>query len=102
MSYQFVLPSSVENRIFDYALYIAEDSPTEAIRWLDQIISKMQSVCEYPQAQPVAEVESELLNQKVRKVILGQYVAFYFLDKQKEQVVMIDFRHGAKLPDLER
>lgn len=99
MAYRFVLPVSVKNRLYDHALYIAEDSPSRALSWLDEVTDRMRSLVELPLAHPVAEEETERLGYEVRKLNLGSYLAIYRVDEANRSVVMVDFRHGAQLPD---
>lgn len=99
MTYAFILPSNVEARIFEYALFIAEDSPDHAIAWVDDISDRMKRLVKMPEAHPVSEEESEALGYEVRKLVLGYYLAFYRVDDKLRQVQMVDFRHARMQPE---
>ena len=94
--YEFVLPAGVESRIYDYALYIANDSVAHSVACVEDVTARMRSVVELPLAHPVAEDESRRLGFEVRKLTLGSYIAMYRVDEQARQVIVVDFQHGAQ------
>jgi plasmid stabilization system protein ParE len=98
MAYRFIIPAGVESRLYDYALYIARDSPARAVAWVDDVIRQMELMVDMPRAHPVAEEESEMLEFEVRKMVLGSYLAFYRVDDSDACVILVDFRHAAQLP----
>jgi plasmid stabilization system protein ParE len=53
-----------------------------------------------PRRFPVAERESEMFGQEVRRVNHGDYAVFYFVDEGEGVVELLAFRHGRRRPWL--
>lgn len=96
MSYRLVLPIDIESRIYDYAMYIADDSPHHALTWLDDVLGRMRNIAKMPESCPISEEESEILGYEVRKLVLGSYIAFYRVDEDAKLVILAEFRHSAQ------
>lgn len=97
MRYAFVLPSDVELSILEHARYIARRNPVNAGRWVEDVMEAMQGVVALPTAYPVDAFLTGRLGVTVRKISIGNYLAFYVVDDDARTVTMVRFRHGARL-----
>lgn len=66
--------------------------------WLNDLLHLMDSLDELPERYPVASAESALSGVELRKVVFGDYLAFYHVDHSNRVVHLLGFRHGARLP----
>lgn len=79
--------------------FIKRDVPQSRIAsWLNDLLYLMDSLDELPERYPVAPTESALSGVELRKVVFGNYLAFYHIDRKNLLVHLLGFRHGARLP----
>ena len=96
MSYRFILPTDVENQVYDCALHIAQDNPTRAISWLDEVIEAMKGVCEMPHAHTEHPALSRQVGRTIRHRPFGNYLIFYQVDDEAKAVIMHLFIHAKR------
>jgi plasmid stabilization system protein ParE len=96
MTYDVVIPAEIDEKILDCAAFIAEDSITQALRWVTHVKNRIMSIGELPLAYPVSESESARLGFIVRKLSIGNYVVFYRVYEQERKILAVEFRHAAR------
>lgn len=72
--------------------------PSRISAWLSDLFDLVDSLDEFPHRYPVAELESVICGIQLRKVVFGDYLAFYHVDDDNRIVQLLGFRHGARLP----
>jgi len=70
-------PLAVE-RVIEYSEYIALDSPSASIRWVDEIFEKVKILQVSPE---IGRNVSEIKDKKFRELIFGNYRIVYHLEK---------------------
>lgn len=73
--------------------YIQADSPTEATRWRQRLLAKMESLRTLPEACGLAP-EYALARREIRQLLFGQYRVLFEI--RKESVFVVTIRHGAR------
>lgn len=96
MNYRFILPADVEKQVYDCALFIARDYPVRAMSWVDDVIATMKSVCELPHAHTQDQALSKLVGKTIRRLPMGEYLIFYYVDDQSNAVIMHLFIHAKR------
>lgn len=96
MSYRVVIPASVQNAILENALFIAEDSVEQALKWEAELRSQILSLGDAPQAFRIDEKLTSRVGYEIRRRPLGNYLIFYHVDTGKRTVVIERFRHAAQ------
>ena len=84
-------PLAVE-RLEDIFDYIFAENPSTAIKFIDKIFKKVESLTEYPQrGRKVPEANRE----EIREVFLGEYRIIYRLEKNK--IIVLTIRNFKQL-----
>jgi plasmid stabilization system protein ParE len=85
--------------IDEYRRYIAEQSgsPKVASNWTDAVYNKIDLLRYMPTRFAIAS-EGARCSYKVRRLLIGKYIALYHVDENTETVHVLAFRHGARLP----
>ena len=68
---------SATEQVFEIAEYIAHNSPSNALKWLDSIYEKADSLREFPYKFPEAE---EAFNTQIRDCTFGRFRIIYKVD----------------------
>ena len=71
---------------------------TRVTNWLNKLLDLMDSLDVSPTRFPIAELESMIAGLELRRVVFGNYLAFYHVDDVKYEVQLLGFRHSARLP----
>ena len=100
MSYRVLytdqLHSALESQIQYFETHWAP--PARVARWLMELIDLLDTLDVSPERYPVATLESGIAGIALRKIVFGDYLAFYHVDHAKREVQVLGFRHGARLP----
>lgn len=96
MSYHVLITTKAEDSINDYTLYIAQDSLDRALAWQDRLLVQLREIGDMPRAYPVSEPDTKLAGYEVRKMVFGNYLAFYRIDDEAKIVYVEAFSHGAR------
>ena len=70
--------------------------PARVARWLMELIDLMDTLDVSPERYPVATLESGIAGIALRKIVFGDYLAFYHVDHAKREVQVLGFgmAHG--------
>ncbi len=92
------VPRSVQEQILEQVLFIAEDSIDNALAWEQRLLSALNALGDM-HGHAIDEGASERLGQTLRKVVFERtYLIHYRVDDAAGTVVVVNFRHGARLP----
>lgn len=75
-----------------------DEPPTRIATWINELLQLMDSLEVSPKRFPMAELESAIAGLALRKVVFGNYLAFYHVDDARREVQLLGFRHSARLP----
>ena len=88
----------MRDQITEQVFLIARDSIDNALAWESRLRTTIEEIGEIP-SQAVDEDASDRLGYTVRKAVFeGTYLIHYWLDESAGVVRVINFRHGARLP----
>lgn len=98
MGYQVVITAPAEEAMHTRAIEIAQASGSVDVarQWLQSILQKTERLAIYPESAELAE-ESIAFDFEIRKLLVGNYLVLYRINHDKRQVIIVGFRHGAKL-----
>ena len=88
--YNYVLTESAEADIDEAFDYIANElaNPDAASAFADELEEKLEEICKTPKAgRPVHNLY--LKRDDVRRVLVKNYIAYYLLDEEKENIVVL-------------
>ena len=91
--YKINIAPEAAKEIEDIYLYIAEDSPNNAIRWYFAIYEKIQTLKNFPASCPIA-FEDRYYNFEIRNLIFGNYRVLYRIQDKTVQILHV--RHVAR------
>ncbi|GJM01450.1 MAG: hypothetical protein DHS20C07_31290 [Methyloligella sp.] len=91
--YKIDIAPEVAKEIENIYLYIAEDSPQNAIQWYFAIYDKIQTLKNFPFRCPIA-FESRYYNFEIRNLIYKKYRVLYRVQNKTVQILHV--RHGAQ------
>lgn len=95
---EITIAPSVQKQIIDQTLYIARDSIDNALAWENRLRTEIQEIGSMP-GHAVDEDASSRLGYSVRKAVFeNTYLIHHWLDQSAGVVHVINFRHGARLP----
>ena len=78
--------------------YIALDSIDNALAWEDRVTATLRGLEDF-HGHAVDQDASEQLGYTVRKLVFERtYLIHYRVDERAEQIRVVGFRHGARLP----
>ena len=95
MSYKVVVTPTAEANLDQILHFIALDSPTAARRFVAGLRSKIRTLATIPKRCPLAP-EDGLDGLEIRHLIYSNYRIIFVIDA--DQVVVLQVRHGARLP----
>jgi toxin ParE1/3/4 len=91
MTYNIVIPPSIQDKIREQALYIAKDKPSAALSWYDNIYDCIYSLADFPNRCPLAPENVHFLFE-LRHLIIGNYRILFRVDG--DTVAVLDFKEG--------
>jgi toxin ParE1/3/4 len=80
------------DRVAEIALYIAQDSPNAAQKWIESIFQAVERLEQFPKS---GRIVPEILQDDFREIIHGNYRIIYRL--QSERVSILIVRHGKQI-----
>ncbi len=100
--YKVVVTAEATDRIVEHAEYIATQSGSWQVAedWVQRVYDVIASLDSMPDRFALAE-ESRRTGGKLRRILIGKYVANYLVDENDRVVRVVSFRHGAQLPKRE-
>ena len=72
--------------------YIAQDKPAAAIRWINEVFSKVEQLKSSPQ---IGRIVPETLDNRFREIIYGNYRIIYRVELK--QISILTIRHGKQI-----
>jgi plasmid stabilization system protein ParE len=75
--------------------YIAQDSPQNALRWVQKIRAKIDGLANFPERHAILYTPQQS-GREVRQTFYGVYRILYEI--HKESVFVLTVRHGARRP----
>jgi plasmid stabilization system protein ParE len=84
-------PLSVE-RASEIADYIAQDKPSAAEKWINNVFSKVEQLKSSPE---IGRIVPEINDTKFREIIYGNYRIIYRIEKK--QISILTIRHGKQI-----
>ena len=93
MTFRVVIEPSAESDITEAFLWIAEDSPANAIRWEQELEESINSLATMPERCPVS-AESAAFTYTIRQLLYGYYRVLFTI--RGETVHVLHVRHGAR------
>lgn len=91
MTYNIVIPPTIQGKIREQALYIAEDKPSAALKWYDDIYDGIYSLADFPNRCPLAPENAHFFFE-LRHLIVGNYRILFRVDG--DTVAVLDFKEG--------
>jgi toxin ParE1/3/4 len=89
------LTAEAKSNLASISDFIAADSPTNAVKWLERIEAKIEAIANLPLRHTIA-YQAVDVGREVRLSFFGVYQILYVLDG--EELVVITIRHGARRP----
>ena len=80
------------NRASEIADYIAQDKPSAAQRWVNEVFTKVEQLKSSPQ---IGRVVPEISDNKFRELIYGNYRIIYRIEIK--QISILTIRHGKQI-----
>ena len=98
MTFRVVLTETVVQAIDAQLSYFdAQGAPGDRVGgWLDDLLAAIDSLSQWPERYPVAEIESAVAGMELRKLNFGDYLVFYHVRSEKSLVEVLSLRHGAR------
>ena len=99
--FQVRVTDLVHLQIDEQVVYIAKDSVDRALAWEERLLAFIDWLGEF-HGHALDEFASEQFGSPVRKVVFEQtYLLHYVIDEGAGVVRVVNFRHGARLPEFE-
>ena len=95
MSRSVRLTAEAKSNLATIADFIAADSPPNAVKWLERIEVKIETIAKLPLRHAIAYSAADI-GRDVRQSFFGVYQILYVLDG--EELIVITVRHGARRP----
>jgi len=86
--YKIEIKPLAEDDLETIFLFIAQDSPANAFRWYQHLVTKIQSLETMPKRCPIAP-ESKDVAQEIRHFIIDNYRALFTIDGKTVQVLHV-------------
>ncbi len=83
-------------RVTEIAEYIAQDSPSAATQWVENLFQKVQLLKSSPKS---GRMVPEIHREDIRELIYGNYRVIYRAEKNKISVLTV--RHGKQILPVE-
>ncbi|MCK4768492.1 MAG: type II toxin-antitoxin system RelE/ParE family toxin [Desulfobacula sp.] len=80
------------NKASEIAGYIAQDKPSAAKRWINEVFTKVEQLKSSPQ---IGRVVPEISDNKFRELIYGNYRIIYRMEIK--QISILTIRHGKQI-----
>ena len=80
------------NRASEIADYIAQDKPSAAKRWINEVFIKVEQLKSLPQ---IGRIVPEISDNKFRELIYGNYRIIYRMEIK--QISILTIRHGKQI-----
>ncbi len=97
--YYVKITKIAESDIHDIFEYIARDSESAAINWVEEIERQIDSLEKFPLRCPIIPEAQELKSgDKYRHILYGNYRTVFTIDASR--VIIMRVFHGARLLDL--
>lgn len=80
------------DRASEIAVYIAQDKPSAAEKWIKTVFSKVEQLKSFPE---MGRIVPELGNNQLRELIYGNYRIIYRIGA--EQISILTIRHGNQI-----
>lgn len=93
MKYEVIVQPDAEREIEEICVWLGEQSPSAAARWLDALDELVESLETFPQRCAIAP-ESEAFAAEIRQLFHGVYRILFTIANKKVHVLHI--RHGAR------
>lgn len=94
IQYRVIIQPTAESDLENAYLYIAQEVPNNASKWLLQIQSKVKTLETLPFRCPLAP-ENNVFDYEIRQLIIGQYRVLFTI--KLTEVHILHIRHGAQL-----
>jgi addiction module RelE/StbE family toxin len=90
MQYKVKFLDEAENDILKIAYYISNElyNPTAATKLIKKMRQLANGLKEMPKRHPVYETYAPL-KQEFRKIVVGSYIMFYFINDEKKKVYIV-------------
>ena len=72
--------------------YIAQDKPAAAIRWINEVFSKVEQLKSSPQ---IGRIVPEMSDNQFREIVYGNYRIIYRVELK--QISILTIRHGKQI-----
>ncbi|PHR90675.1 MAG: hypothetical protein COA78_34720 [Blastopirellula sp.] len=97
--YSIVYTDIATQSIESYIHNITERSGSRNIssKWALSVRHKVRSLQYFPFRHGLAE-ENEFRDYEIQQIIIGKYVALYYVDEEAKKVHVLTIRHGSQLP----
>ena len=80
------------NKASEIADYIAQDKPSAAKRWINEVFTKVEQLKSSPQ---IGRIVPEISDNKFRELIYGNYRIIYRMEIK--QISILTIRHGKQI-----
>ncbi len=80
------------HRASEIADYIAQDKPSAAVRWVNEVFTKIEQLKSSPQ---IGRVVPEISDDQFRELIYGNYRIIYRVELK--QISVLTIRHGKQI-----
>lgn len=93
--YDYVLTQTAENDFDEALTYISEilDNPEAATNLADEFEVQLELVCKRPKTGRL--IENEFLRRNdIRRFLVKNYIAYYLVDEDNENIVILRFVYG--------
>lgn len=98
--YRVILSPDVVRQVETQVVYIAQDSIGNALAWQERLLHAMEKLSDFA-GYMVDEEASHSLGYNVRRVVFEQtYLIHFVVDETMGIIRIVNFRHGARLPDF--
>jgi len=84
------------DRVSEIAEYIAQDKPSAAAKWIDEIFSRVEQLATSPEH---GRIVPEIDNDHFREIIYGNYRIIYRIEKKEVSILTV--RHGVQILPVE-
>ena len=99
--YRVIIPPSVERQILEHLLYIARDSVDHALTWERRLRAAIAHLADGPGFAIDPRASARMGEPIHRYVFERTYLVHYRVDRDRRRIELLNFRHGARLPDVE-
>ncbi len=80
------------DRVAEIAGYIAQDKPSEAVAWVNNVFSKIGQLASAPE---LGRMVPEIQNKQFRELLYGNYRIVYRMEKSRISILTV--RHGKQV-----